>query len=311
MIRKVGTKVGAIDLGSNSLRLLVALVHEKGLQPLRGELRETRLGEKLHWGGHLNPPARVRTLEALSALLEIMAEEQVESGIVVATSAVREAVDGALFLQEMEKISLYPVRLLSEREEAYYGFRGAVENIVGASSAGDLLVLDLGGRSSEFAWQERETFHYHSFSFGAVSLNEAFFPPDSRQTAKEYQDLQMHVRQALHLEKSLTVAAESRGLVGLGGTVTTLGALAQELHSFESGCVHGCRLLREEVDVITQKLRCRSPAQRALLLPFAPQRADIITAGAAALSALLECLGKESLYVSEQGLLHGVLRELC
>ncbi len=304
-------KVGAIDLGSNSLRLLVALVHGKKLQPLRGELRETRLGEKLHCGGPLYPPARKRTLTALSALLEIMVEEQVEKGVVAATSAVREAVDGALYLREIGKISPYPVRLLSGREEAYYSFKGAADRTVGASGAEALLVLDLGGRSSEFAWQERENFNYHSFSFGAVSLSETFFLPDSPQTAKEFQALQMYVRQALHLEKSLAVVAESRELVGLGGTVTTLAALAQALNSFESGCVHGYRLLKEEIDAIAQKLRCSTPAQRARLLPFAPQRADIITAGAAALSALLQSLKKNSLYVSEQGLLHGILREFC
>jgi exopolyphosphatase / guanosine-5'-triphosphate,3'-diphosphate pyrophosphatase len=133
MLSKAETKVGAIDLGSNSLRLLLALVHKKGLEPLYGELRETRLGEKLHCGGSLYPPARVRTLAALSDLLGIMMQERVERGLVVATSAVREAGDGALFLGAVSKISPYPVRLLSGREEAYYSFRGACDNTVGVN----------------------------------------------------------------------------------------------------------------------------------------------------------------------------------
>jgi exopolyphosphatase / guanosine-5'-triphosphate,3'-diphosphate pyrophosphatase len=152
--------------------------------------------------------------------------------------------------------------------------------------------------------------HFHSFSFGAVSLQEAF-TPNPRQTKAELEALRRHVRQVLQLEKTLAVAAQSRQLVGLGGTVTTLAALAQELNSFANGCVHGFNLLKEEIDVIAQKLSCCTPAERARLLPFAPRRADIITAGAAALSAILQFLSKDSLHVSEQGLLHGILRELC
>ena len=302
-------KVGAIDLGSNSLRLMVAEVNKNGLKPLRSALRETRLGERLHSGGTLYPPAKLRTLEALSVLLQIMVEEQVERGTVVATSAVREAVDGSGFLMNMAKISPYPVRLLSAREEAYYGFSGAMESTIGLNNEGAFLVLDLGGRSCEFSWKDNGTFHFYSFTFGAVSLKETFFTTVSP-TAKEHDALQVHVGHSLHLEKTLADAASSRELLGLGGTVTTLAALAKELKSFESGCVHGYRLKKDQIDVMGQKLRCSPPAQRARLLPFAPQRADIITAGAVALSALLEGLGKDTLHVSEQGLLHGVLLEL-
>ena len=310
MLSKAEAKVGAIDLGSNSLRLLLSLVHAEGLEPLCDELRETRLGEKLHCGGSLYPPARVRTLAALSDLLGIMVKERVERGLVVATSAVREAGDGALFLQEVAKISPYPVRLLSGREEAYYSFRGACDSTVGANRGEDLLVLDCGGRSSEFAWQERGVVHFCSFSFGAVSLKEAF-TPNPRQAVAELEALRRHVLQELQLEKTIAVAAQSREVVGVGGTVTTLAALAQELNSFGNGCVHGFRLLKEEIDVIAQKFSCCTPAERGRLLPFAPRRADIITAGATALSAVLQFLSKDSLHVSEQGLLHGVLRELC
>ena len=302
-------KVGAIDMGSNSLRMLTALVGDKGLQPVHSELRETRLGEKLYDGGPLYPPARIRTLAAFAELLNIMEEGEVERGIVVATSAVREAADGAPFLREMEIISPYPVRLLSSREEALYGFRGAVGGEARMSSD-NILVLDLGGRSSEFSWEDRGVFHFCSFTFGAVSLSETFSPINSGQKIKAFQSLQIQVQEELNKEKALAVAAASRELVGLGGTVTTLAALANGVKNFESGCVHGCCLSREEIDSSAQKLRDSTPAERVKLLSFAPKRADIIPAGAVTLSTIMKSLGKEVLQVSEHGLLHGALKEL-
>lgn len=302
-------KVGAIDLGSNSLRMLAALVSDKELKPLRGELRETRLGEKLYYAGTLYPPARMRTLAALAELLEIMMEEEVEKGIVVATSAVREAADGATFLREMEIISPYPVRLLSGREEARYGFRGAVGSEAWMSSD-NVLVLDLGGRSTEFSWETEGVFHFCSFTFGAVSLSETFSPLNSGQKSKIFQPLQIHVREALNKEKALAVAAASRQLIGLGGTVTTLAALANGVKKFESGCVHGYRLSNEAIGNLAQKLSESTPAERVKLLSFAPKRGDIITAGAVAISTIMKCLGIEVMQVSEHGLLHGALREL-
>ncbi|MEW5919896.1 MAG: hypothetical protein AB1796_02880 [Bacillota bacterium] len=302
----IARKIGAIDLGSNSLRLLIALVEGQNLLYLRSELRETRLGEKLLPGGPLYPPARERTLAALSALLCIMKQEQVSEGEVVATSAVREAGDGTAFLSEAAGISPYPVRLLTEREEAYYGFKGAIKGTVTAASAENFLVLDFGGRSSEFSWQEQGVFRYCSLPLGAVSLTEAFYP-GSRRTLEQLNSLQENVKRLMNLQKDLSAAATHRDLVGLGGTVTTLAMLALGLECFVPGCVDDLRLPKKDIDDLERVLRCSSPAQRAHLLPFAPQRAHIIVAGAAALSTLLEYLEKEYIRVSEQGLLHGLL----
>lgn len=303
-------KVGAIDLGSNSLRMLIALNKKNNLITLQSELRETRLGEKLQGGGSLHPAARARTQRGICELLGIIAAARVERGIVVATGAVRDATDGKSFLRELGEKSLYPVRLLSEREEACFGFQGALLNLGAKGDAKeDFLVLDLGGRSCEISWQDQGKFYFRSFSFGAVSLNDDFFPGQQK-TAAGFQRLQSYVKQLLHTEKNLPLKAASRQVVVLGGTVTTLAALAMGIKEFAPGCVHGQKLVKKDLDVITQELRCSSTLQLQRLLPFAPRRAEIITAGAAALSATLEYLEKEMLQVSEQGVIHGVLLSL-
>ncbi len=303
-----GRKIGAIDLGSNSLRLLLAFADGRQLLPLRSELVETRLGQKLQPGRPLYPPARARTLAALVRLFQLMEQEGVEAGEVVATSAVREAADGSAFLQETAALSPYPVRLLTAGEEAYYGFRGALHGTGTAVGAEKILVLDFGGRSSEFSWQQGENFCYCSLPFGAVGLNEAFSAGPG-QGAKAAALLRQHIKELLERQEALMAAVPFRELVGLGGTVTTLAMLAHGLQRFETGCVHGLSLSSPVLRNLAELLRNCTPAERARLLPFAPQRADIIVAGAAALLVLLEQLNKDGLIVSENGLLHGLLLE--
>ncbi|MDO9536065.1 MAG: hypothetical protein Q7J85_12230 [Bacillota bacterium] len=293
-------KVGVIDLGSNSIRLIVAGVYDQRVTTLQSELIETRLGEKLRPGGNLFPAARQRTLEALICLFERMKEEDVKDGLIVATSAVREARDGGSFLDAVRKHSFLPVRLLTPEEEAHYGFLGAREALRNNGFLDeDLIVLDLGGRSSELSWEKRGHFSYKSFSFGAVSLQEQFLGEG------ETADL---LKARIISELGDASFLYKKELVGLGGTVTTLAALALKLEHYEPGPVHGYLLHKEEIKKWEEIFAGSSPKERRKLLPFAPQRADIIIAGTSALLAIMEYIKKESLTVSEGGLIWGVIR---
>jgi exopolyphosphatase / guanosine-5'-triphosphate,3'-diphosphate pyrophosphatase len=293
-------KIGIIDLGSNSIRLLVVGVYGQRVVTLLSKLIETRLGERLCPGGNLFPPARQRTLDALLSLFVHIKEEDVKEGLIVATSAVREARDGGQFLEKIREYSFLPVRLLTPEEEAHYGFLGAMEALGSNGFLGKhLIVLDLGGRSSELSWEDSGNFSYRSFSFGAVSLQEQF------SEERESGDLLISRLTSELGDPSFLFKKE---LVGLGGTVTTLAALALGLEHYEPGLVHGYLLKKEEIKKWKGILAESSPGQRRLLLPFAPQRADIITAGTSALLAIMEYINKESLTVSEEGLLLGVIR---
>jgi len=340
-------KVGVIDVGSNSLRLLIAWWSEGKMQEVRRELVETRLGEGLQPGSQLMPRARSRTLEALRSFLEVLLSEGVDQALVVTTSAVREASDGSSFLSEMAQKSPFPVQLLSPEEEAYWSFKGALQGLmVLPSSAGaremweraiyrekyfeipgesldDLeqwLVLDLGGRSTELAWVEDEEFKYQTFPFGAVRLHEEFYALLSAvdRERKKHEELSVLLKARVkdHMNKISgdTSAALSnwrkRGLVAVGGTVTTLTAVLHELKEYSPETVHGYSLKKREVERWEKIFLSSTLEEIRTLLPFAPRRAEIIAAGTSALLAVMEFLEKEVILVSEEGLLLGLMEKL-
>jgi len=298
--------VGAIDLGSNSLRLLVAKFEMGTIKLLRRELRETRLGEGLIPGGKLFPPARERTLQGLSFLLGIMKAEQVSEGVIAATSAVREAADGKQFLNDIAAFSPFPVRLLSGKEEALYGFLGAVRSMGPEGKKEDLLVLDLGGRSTELSWQEQGIYNGFSLPFGAVNMQDRFLFSLSVENAQKVKEF---VHGLLNEQAGLLPVTKKRELVGLGGTVTTLAALSLRQRIYNPEQVHRYHLSKGEIKKWERIFLHSSRQERAQMLPFSPKRADIITAGTSALLSVMEYLEYDSVVVSEGGILMGILFE--
>ena len=310
-------KFAVIDLGSNSLRLLIARVEKNTILPERRELRETRLGQGLKPGGVFYPEARERTLAALQELFAVAREAGVTDGLVVATSAVREAADGHHFLDELGRWSPFPPRLLTPLEEARLGFNGALQ----ALDVKNGLVVDLGGRSTEISWlgqgEEKDLISF-SLPIGAVRLHEAFQSgPEPQDLA--YDRLQAHVHALLGREMAqnpFAVSAAETGtapldLIGLGGTITTLAALDCGLTEYDPLRVHGHCLTRKAVTRwLKTLLRCSLEELKGLL-SFAPKRADIFPAGLAAWLAMMDFWGLDHCTVSEEGLLWGVLQELA
>ncbi len=306
-------KIGVLDLGSNSLRLMVAAVEQGRIIPVRRELRETRLGQGLKPGESLCPEASRRTLEALAELKSIAGEEHVAEGMLVATSAVREASDGQVFLEQAARHFPFPARLLTAREEACFGFQGAVQ----ALELQNGLVVDLGGRSTELSWQEasgEKRFIFLSIPLGAVRLYEEF----ERGSGPESVQLGLVMEKVRGvLEKEFGRAAvpfppePGLPLVGLGGTITTLAALDCDLTAYDPQRVHGHTISRAVVQQWIKRLQGRSLNEIQHLLSFAPRRADIFPSGVAAWLSILDFCQRQSVIVSEEGLLWGVLESLA
>lgn len=299
----MGKRVGLVDLGSNTIRLLVVEIEKKKLSPLRRELLEVRLGQGLISGGKLSNQAKEKAARGLTYLFSIMEQEKVEKGLVLATSAVREAADGKEFLSHLSLFSPYPLKLISPKEEAYYGFYGAAASLRGKVGGPEkLLVVDLGGRSTEFSWLEKGKFCYHSFPFGAVSLFEKHLSlsESSEGAAGVKEEVKRMLKRTLHI-KSL----REKELIGLGGTVTTLAALFLGQERYIPEEVNGCLISLEEIRNWEKRLLENSLKKRRCLLSFAPGRADILPAGTSALVTIMEFLNKERLLVSEEGILLG------
>lgn len=290
----------AIDIGTNSVRLLVADVVPEEPPVVKALLRRqviTRLGEALGREGRIRPEAAARTAAAVQDILALAAESGVPRPTVVGTYALRVAPNPEELLARLP----VSVRILSGEEEARLGFMGAAAAWEGPRDA-PLLVVDIGGGSVELAWGRREEIEGSaSLPVGCVLLTASFLANDPPQD-HEVDALRLHVRQAVDAVLDRLPQRAYR-CVGVGGTITTLAALAQRLSPYDPDRVHGFRLGRAQVDAVTAELLSLPLARRRRLPGLQPERADILPAGALVLQSLLHLVPCETVVASEADLL--------
>ena len=287
-------RIAVIDLGTNSIRLLVVEAGKNGqVKALEKKQAITRLGEGMA-GGYLRPEAIERTINAAKSYLNISRLWQAEKIIPVATSAVRDAVNQAHFLALMRKETGLKVRVLSGREEALYSYSGVLAGLPLSGIAP--VAVDIGGGSTEFSWKVKEVIFSASVQAGAVRMTEN---PSSDEEIKDI------LTPALKEVRR----ASPQILVGVGGTVTALAAMAQKLKEYDSNKVHGYTLLLKQVEQILITLKNLSFEERRTLPGLQPERADIIEAGGRIVRIIMEDLGLGTLKVSETDLLYGLARE--
>jgi exopolyphosphatase/guanosine-5'-triphosphate,3'-diphosphate pyrophosphatase len=279
------TRVAAIDLGTNTTRLLVADVVDGELAQVVRRTAITRLGEGVDARRRLLPApiARVRNV-----LVEYRREAETlgaERTLLVATSAVRDAENGEAFLGELEWSYGFATRLLSGNEEAALTLRG-----VGALEPG-AVVLDVGGGSTELIG---ETVHT-SLDVGSVRLTERFLHGDPP-TAEELDACAAHVR-------SVLPAVEVASLVGVAGTVTTLVAL--EENGYDPAVTHGYRLRREQIERQCDRLAAATVEERRGVAGLEPERAPVIVGGVLVVREVLRRYDLDELRVSERDILDG------
>lgn len=299
----------AIDVGTNSVRLLVAEVPDTPrsrlrfpLRPVARDMAVTRLGEGLEAGGALRPDAAARTAAVVTAYAGRAASLGVSRTVVAGTYALRVARNAEEFLAQLT----VPVRVLTGEEEARLGFRGALAGLGILTPRMRILVVDIGGGSVELtSGTAREVTESCSLPLGSVVLSRQFLVSDPP-TEVEASALREHV--AGTLDPYLARLRRHRfHLVGVGGTITTMAALSQRLVPYDPERVHGYRLSRAEITDLTAGLLALPLAGRRRLPGLQAGRADIIPAGALVLLHLMEGLGRRSLVVSEADLLWGLL----
>src|SRR5579875_1710434 len=272
--------VAAIDLGTNTTRLLVADVEEGELRELRRETKITRLGEGVDTRGRLLPVPIARVRNVLSDYRRAAEELGAERTLLVATSAVRDAENGEAFLGEIEWSYGFATRLLSGEEEAELMRRG-----IGAVEPGTLLV-DIGGGSTELVLDDFDV----SLAMGSVRFTERH--------GEDVAALEIAARKLLP-------EIEPSAAVGVAGTITTLAALDLRLPAYDRKLVHGHLLTREAARAQLDRLAALPLEERRRVPALEPERAPVIVAGAAILAAILDRYGLDGITVSERGLLHG------
>ena len=281
-------RVGVVDLGTNSTRLLVADVHDGRVEEVARELTITRLGEGVDERRKLLPVAVARVRNVLSDYRRELERLGAERVLVLATSSVRDAENGEAFLGEIEWSYGFTTRLLSGEEEAELTRRGVAG---GRELDPDGLVLDIGGGSTELITEHRQI----SIDVGSVRLTERFLYSDPP-TGEE-------VDSAARAVRELLPDLQPREAIGVAGTITSLAAL--ELGDYDAGRIHGYHLSRDAVETQLERLSSLTVAERRELPGLDPERAPVIVAGAVIADEVMKRYDLAELEVSERDLLHG------
>ena len=285
-------RVAAVDLGTNSTRLLVADVDDGRVEEVARDSQITRLGEGVDERRKLLPLPVARVRNVLSEYRREVERLGAERVLTIGTSAVRDAENGEAFLGEIEWSYGFTTRMLSGEEEAELTRRGVAN---GRVLGDETVVLDVGGGSTELITARDRV----SLDLGCVRLTERHLRSDPP-AREELDDAARAVREGLP-------DWSPRDAIGVAGTVTSLAAL--ELGEYDPEQTHGYRISRASVERQVERLATLPLSERRELPGLEPERAPVIVAGALVVREVLDRYGLDGLEVSERDLLHGAALE--
>jgi exopolyphosphatase/guanosine-5'-triphosphate,3'-diphosphate pyrophosphatase len=299
-------RIAAIDIGSNSIRQIVADVSASGQIRAVDEMKAMpRLGEGLEASGALGRTAidtGVASVQRMVTLARKLGAERIE---IVATSAVRDASNAADFTGAILEETGVPVRVLSGEEEALLCFRSALAHF--ELGSGRSLVMDIGGGSLELVLAKDGLIErVASLPYGAVRMTERFLHPEIRPRA--VRELRAYVKEGLR--RAMPVK-DWRGaqVIGSGGTFTNLAGIVLNRAGVTSRSTHGTRITRVELEHVLDWLQRLSPEERTAVPGLNPARSEIIVAGLAVAAEVLARFDPRDLLVSGYGIREGLLLE--
>jgi len=297
-------RVAAVDLGTNSTRLLVADVEDGRLDEVARRLKITRLGEGVDERKRLLPAPIARVRNVLTDFRREAERLGAERTLAVATSAIRDAENGEAFLGEVEWSYGFQTRLLSGHDEAQLTFRGVS---AGREVAEDTLVIDIGGGSTELVVGGPDGLCLHdSLDIGGVRLTERFLHSDPP-SDEELDACGAAVRELL--AERVPADMRPRTAIGVAGTITSITALDLGLAAYDPDQVHGHCLSREGVQTQLERLAVLPLAERREVPALDPDRAPVIIAGTVILREVLDHFGLDALEASERDILDGAALE--
>jgi exopolyphosphatase/guanosine-5'-triphosphate,3'-diphosphate pyrophosphatase len=306
------TRVAAIDLGTNTVRLLVADVAPRaaGWRAVLAEQRVTRLGEGFRTRGALAEAATARTAAAVTDYVARARAAGAARVAIAATSAVRDAANGRAFVRDLERATGVDVRVISGDEEACLTLAGIVAGL--GRLPGVALAFDVGGGSTEYiVARDGVLVAAASLRLGVVPLAERFPLPGPVHLTR-YAALRADVDAQLGRELPSAIGTvRIDTLVGTAGTVTTLAALDLGLTVYDPARVQGHTLTRAAIGRQRERLAALDVAGRAALPCLEPGRADLIVAGVAVVEATLDRWAMDALVVSDWSLREGLLAEVA
>jgi exopolyphosphatase/guanosine-5'-triphosphate,3'-diphosphate pyrophosphatase len=292
--------VAAIDCGTNTVRLLVGALPDVAVR----ESQIVRLGQGVDATGRLADEALARTFGAMDQYAATIRAHGATRVRVCATSAVRDAANGAVFVRGVEQRFGVAPDILTGEQEAALTFDGAVRNLTGPAPD-PVLVVDIGGGSTELVLGSGEGVveESHSMDIGSVRLHERHLhgdPPTAAEVAACVADVDEH------LDAAPVPIAAARTVLGVAGTTLTIAAGVLGLSSYDRSVIDQARLATTDVAAFVERLVGMTVSERRALPYLDPGRADVIGAGALILARVLARAEVATMVASESDILDGI-----
>ena len=295
---------GVIDIGTNSCRLFIAELEntsegKKTKRELVKDVEIVKLGEGVNKTHNLNPEAIKRTLDCLKKYKEKASSYGVENIRAFATSAVRDAENREVFLQEVSKLGI-KIECISGKTEATLNFLG--NSLVFKDR---ILVVDIGGGSTEFTLGKNKTIDFiQSINIGAVRATEKFFS-DNDYSEEKIEKCKAWIRKNLEILK--TIKDRDFKLIGVAGTATTQISVRDKMEIYDSSKVHMATLTLDELKENLSLFLSKNFEERKKIVGLEEKRADVIIAGTLILLTILEELNQDKIIISESDNLSGAI----
>lgn len=317
MRKKPGEYIAAIDLGTNTCRLLIALITPQGPQVVDSFVRIIRLGDELATKGHISEEAQKRALNALTICAEKLKPYPLKKSRYIATAACREASNREDFLKEIKLKTGIELEVISTAEEARLAIVGCADML--DISTRYAIAFDIGGGSTEVMWMELfphklpEIIEWTSLPIGVVTLSASLRKEPS--PLRLLQKIRQNVAQKMktfcdkaHIYPQLK--KKNIQLIGTSGTVTTLAALHMNLERYDRTRVNGLHLTPEIVKKTISSLYAMTPEGRLLHPCIGPMRAELVLGGTAIFEGIYEIFPINPVRVANRGLREGILLDL-
>ena len=295
--------IAGIDIGTNSMRMLTAdySTNKENKSIFKNRVKKTettRIGKNINTTKIIDEETFKLNLQTFQSFVNEAKDGKAERIYAIGTSALRDAINGPEFVSQAEKNTGVTINIISGAFEAELAFYGVSEGI---EETGRLLIIDIGGGSSEFVVGSKleGILFKKSLNIGAVRLTDRF--------GEDFLSMEDYIMSKLEMIKDLIERYNIKKVVGIGGTITTLSSINQAMKIYDSEKIHNSLLSRNDIQYILDSLKALTPEERKKVVGLQPSRADIIVAGASILLSGMDLLGIYKVIVSEFDNLEGMI----
>ena len=293
-------KLASIDLGSNSTRLLIAEVNDQGFNVLIRMHVVTKMSEKIEQTGVISTEAFKRVNSTLRNFKKLLIENDVDDVFVVGTAALRDAKNSEEIIENIKRIYDFEVEVLSGHEE---GITTSIGVLHFMENTENFLIIDIGGRSTEFIYEFENKIISKSLNLGVVTLSEKYFSnlPISQELINE-------AKLKIETELSQLDIKDKKNVIGVSGTALSLASIFLNQQNFNEEELHKIKIDTDNVQEINKRILKMTEAE--IITKFRgidPKRASTITSGIFLLEIILSHYSNSSIIISKNDILEGLI----